>query len=362
MSNKVIYNNIFHMLLYAVDEMRRVDLKWLGKEDCQGLNDLYAYALCSAMSYVLDSGVLQEYSRFSNVTNKPRGRVNIVKSLHSHSYPNGMLSCSYFKLDTDNDLNRVIKLALNILLQQSNVRQHSYLDRGIREISARNIIRLKELVAYLNKVTDIQPNQITLRDIDTSTLDIEYKTAFYIATLVIEEYIMFESDGNQRLINTADESRLNLIFEKFVRNFYHNEYTDGVTTKPSYAVEDSTRRNDLDMLIEISEKALIIDTKWYEGKVGNNHVTNIRQVLDYAISYKEHTRLNKIKERSVSAAILYAQTTENVDYFESEPERRRIANSEEKCKIYTKTLNLNQSFNGITSDLLDLVNTCFAHP
>ena len=184
-SNSIIYKNIYYILMYVIDELREVKLRDLGDEEFKALNDLYAAIINTSMLYVLNSGVLREYNLHNEITTRPKGRLEVAKSIIENKYQKGLILCKRFKLDINNEVNRVIKLAIRILL--------SYKD----SIKDENLNKLKIILSFFNKVADVLPNEVDFRNIDTKDMSVEYKTAYFMSKLIISEYIMKEDGCNK---------------------------------------------------------------------------------------------------------------------------------------------------------------------
>ncbi len=345
-SSKILYKNIYYILMYAVEELRSNRLMEIDAEEFKALNDFYASIINTAMKYVLNSGVLQEYKKIESCSNKPRGKLDIAKSIQTGQYRNGKIYCRYFTLNIDNDINRVIKLAIRILL------------RYTKSIEKENVNNLKLVVSFLDRVSDILPNEIDFKSIDTTQMGIEHKTALYISKLIIEEFITKEDGNTSRLIEAEDEDRMFKVFQKFVLKYYTIKYESKyikVSPKELGAKETANtiyNKYITDTTIENKKKnrVLIIDTKWYKevlterNKLQSN---NQLQIEGYVNKYKEEFGDDDTR---VTGILLYAKPNIAVDIEEIEQQVRRIGRQKEDC-IRTKVIDLNQNFQEVTSKL-----------
>ena len=348
--DSIVYKNIYYMLMYAIDELRGVQLRKIDSEEFKPLNNLYASILNTSMLYVLNSGILQEYKKFHEYTNKPKGKINIASSIKSNNYQKGLIECSYFRLNIDNSLNRVIKLAIRILLKYNN------------GISKDNISNLKLSVSFLTKVSDVVPKEIDFDNIDTKNLGLEYKTAFYMSKLIIEEFMAKENGSNRRIIEMEDTERMHRIFEKFVRNYYIVNYSNRhikIGAK-QFSVRSTANtiynKSITDITIENkqTDKIIIIDTKWYKEVLNEKNKLdseNQRQIKEYVRDYKDEYGNDNTY---ITGILLYAKPNTDIDIVYTENgylplENRNTGN--EYARIYTKVIDLEQQFSEIEKKL-----------
>lgn len=345
----IVYRNIYYILMYAINEMRHIKLRDIDNEDFKALNDLYASIINTSMQFVLDSGVLQEYNRIGDTSASPRGKLDVASSIADGCYRQGKIKCNYFRLDVDTEVNRVIRLAMRILLV------------NCKDISKENISNLKIVDSYMSKVTMITPREVDFREIDTSLLSNEYKTAFYMSKLIIEEYITEDGESGRRIIETEDTDRMNKIFEKFVRNYYKYHYKRrGVNISAKEFDYEGTKNTHYgkyitDTTIENfnDNKILIIDTKWYKDILNKRRQAiseNQRQIDLYVMKYGclEWSLNNKPQ---ITGVLLYAKPKIEVDILALENETK-ISMLAGYCGIIkTRVIDLEKDFESIKSKL-----------
>ncbi len=354
MNNKqespIVYRNIYYILMYAIDEMRHIKLRDIDNEDFKALNDLYASIINTSMQFVLNSGVLQEYNRISDTSASPKGKLDVAKSIANGCYRQGKIQCDYFRLDIDNEVNRVIKLAINILLN------------NCEDISKDNISNLKIVDGYMSKVTMVAPREIDFREIDTSLLSNEYKTAFYMSKLIIEEYITEDGESHRRVLETEDTKRMNRIFEKFVRNYYKYHYRGRKVKIGAKEFNTEETRNTpfskyiTDITIENfnNDKVLIIDTKWYKeilndkDKINSDNLMQIRSyVFEYSDAYSNDGTI-------ISGVLLYAKPKVKIDIEGIEGISNRVGKRKQVGNVYIRVIDLEKDFKSI-KDKLDSI-------
>lgn len=343
-SNKIKWKNIYYMLTYAVDEIPHMKIGDVDMEKCKSLDDLFAALLCKALDFLKSNKYISSYNKVRKSTDKPHGNILIQQSYNSGDIAYGKLCCEYFELNINSRYNIILKSTIECLIEYG------------KGISNKHLISLNQTLEELNTVKSVELMDIDFDSIDYKDITEWYKPAILVSKLIAKELLSKDKEGKSKLFRLDENDRLRYIFEKFVRNFYNIEYKNGITSHPVYEVADS-RKNNLDMLVECDSSAIIIDTKWYESKnYKNNRVNNIREVLDYAISYKEHeTELGCTNRRLVYCILLYAKTGENSNIL-TRREVRSFGNDYGECEISEKTIDLNQEFTQIKTDLIRLID------
>ena len=342
--NRIQWKNIYYMLTYAIDELAYMKPDDSDIEKYKSLDDLLASLMCRSAELLYENNFLNDYNKIGRATDRPRGNILMQETYDTGAYAIGKIYCENFELNINSLANKVIKSAARCLMRQG------------KDLSIGSILGLRRLVDELNYVNSIEGTNLNIEDLEYVDLPDWYKPAVVVSKLILDELLGKDEDGISRLFRLNDNQRLKYIFEKFVRNFYRIEYRyKAKTTKPVYTLEGG-RQHRLDILLESENKAVIIDTKWYEGIAGSNRSGNISQVYDYIGSYKENESLRGMgKKRRTTGIVLYAMTEDNKSKL-NRIERRTMGKDLGSFHIYEKTINLNQEFDGIKKDLIKLVD------
>lgn len=342
--SKIKWNNIYYMLTYAIDELSKMEVGNTSLEECKSLDDLLSALMCKAMELLDMNNYLSEYNKAKEITDRPHGNILMRESYSSGAYPKGKLYCEYFELSINSTANKIIKVAVSSLLRYG---------KGIKK--ERRAV-LNNVIDDLSDVEDISITEADFDELDYEYLPEWYKPAIIVSKLIVKELLGNDRYGESRLFTLDDKDRLKYIFEKFVRNFYKQEYVRGITTEPKYKLHGG-RRHILDMLIEGRTKVLVIDTKWYQGRLGDNRSRNMSQVYDYIGSYKENEGLTEEKTKKVPyGVVLYAMNDIN-EYKLNRNEQRELLGNHGKCLICERTIDLSKEFDEIKWDLIRLADT-----
>lgn len=332
------WKNIYYFLCYAIDELQYFVPKNISYEDIQGTHDLLAELLCNAFEVVYSNGYLKEYRREEIVTDKPYGSINIVKSVQTGNLGQGKLVCEVDTLDTNNELNQIIKAAFTVLIDSNKVVNDKI-----------NPKLMTKLINYRRVLEDVDSISIT-REILHRDRDIPewYKPIITVAKFIIEEWLALDKAGKKRLLYLDDVNRLCRIWEKYVRAFYKKNLLSADVSNPSYT--KSGRTNNLDILALSDKAALIIDTKWYESS--DNERNNEREVLDYGVSFIDmDERVHKYNE--IHCIVMYAH---NELHEISHAETYTCNDRATPVHIDNIDVNVNQDKSKIEQDLLDIAN------
>jgi 5-methylcytosine-specific restriction endonuclease McrBC regulatory subunit McrC len=342
-NDKIRWENVFYMICYCVEELDNFDDSSSSSEDSQTSNeyDLLAQLLVRSFEKVYKSGLYRSYQRKEIATALPYGSINIEKSYQTGSYGSGKLHCTVDKLVVDNSFNRVIKYAMNILIN-NNVKLGYNLSNDL----------LKQLTNYKTSLSDVKSisiNAIELRKIEAdvkSISNIYYKTAVSASLMIIKEWLMLDKEGSKNTLTLSNEKRLHHIWEKFLRRYIRERLSledkkYSVKKETFNIAEDdspsgSSRNIDIVIRCKQTKKALVIDAKWYPGEKVTKHCEN--QAIAYYVIVKD-----KYADYKVSSLLIYAVTEK----------QSGLISRLNYSSIYG--INVNQDFSKIKSDIDDIL-------
>ena len=329
--SKLEWQNIFYMLCYCIDEIVHFKDAYIDYEELNGTNDLLAALLCNSFELLYRNGYIKEYNNEQIVTSKPRGRVNIPKSIEKGSIGSAKLVCNVSNMGIDNQLNRIIKASFSILIQSNKV-----IDNKINKNLMTKLYRYREM---LYNVSDIQ---ISLRELsDINDIPEWYKPIITVCKLIWNDWIAFDREGKHRLIELNDRDRLWIIWQKYLLEFCKREYSEYKVYRPSFPGVRHNWQTDL-VIEDINKKyALIADAKWYESSAMST--ANMSQVNTYESKY-----LHKYSDRTTDGIVVYASSDKTTIF---EPEMM------DNGKTVTEVLiNINQDKELLESDIKNIIN------
>jgi len=179
-----------------------------------------------------------------------------------------------------------------------------------------------------------------------------YKLIIDVCYLIFKGLLVNEQEGALKFATFIEDRQMSTLYEKFVLNFYRVELSKEVDAKSEQIGWDITSDEKLSLLPKMktdislygrkTNKLLIIDTKFYPKalQVNFDHESFISNNLYQICAYVNNSDFGG----EVSGMLLYP----TVDYMLDE--RTEISGK----KIYVKTLDLNQEFQIIKQQLIDI--------
>ena len=327
--SKLVWQNIYYMLCYCVDELVYFNDAYIDYEELNGTHDLLAALLCNSFELLYKNGYIKEYNKEQIITGKPRGRVSIPKSIEKGSIGSAKLVCNVSNIGIDSELNRIIKASFSILIESNKL-----VDDKINKNLMAKLYRYREM---LDNVSDIE---ISLRELYSITeLPEWYRPIFTVCKLIWNDWIAFDKEGNHRLLELSDNKRLCYIWQKYLFNLAKHKFSEYKVYRPSFSGIRHNWQTDL-VIEDINKKyALIADAKWYE--TSDMSTTNMSQVNTYESKY-----LHKYSDRTTDGIVVYASNSDTT-IFPPEPM--------DNGKTVTEVLiNINQDKDSMKKDILDI--------
>ena len=334
----ILIRNIYYMLTYAFQELRRNNYDDISKEDFEYIQDLFAEILYKGISYQLKQGLYREYIERHDTLSVLRGKLDLNETIKNRVKRRQVLSCEFDELSEDNTLNQILKTTAGILIREKTV-------------STKRKNQLKSLMPFFDGVSTIDPFNIHWNMLRYQRNNQTYKMLMNICYFILDGMLMTTEAGSYKMATFSDD-HMNRLFEKFVLEYYrvhHKElsaYPDHIQwniTDPEDAIIDFLPSMKTDITLHKGDRTLIIDTKYY-GKMMQEqfdkqtiHSGNLYQVFTYV------KNLDKDNTGLVSGMLLYARTQESIA-----PDLDAHFGPN---RIMVRTLDLNQEFAGIRRQL-----------
>lgn len=359
---KNIYiGNIWYMLAYAVDSIADLDLGDVDLEDVHGTNELLAVLLNTAYERLLNYDLDTDYHSEELLSDRPYGKLNLVKSYETGAISQGKIYCGVNTEDINSIYNQVIKAAFNILLEYDekaaiNNEKAIEHDTGKKydRISAKNLSKINSNLDTLQSVDDIElyPELIDM----IGGVPDRYSFIWVVIRVILYMKLAYDKTGKFCLLELNKTNKLANIFERFGLEFARKEYTGAVAYKPAYPVRNRkgeiTRRNVLDMLLLGKTGVAIGDFKFYDKTPVEIDEANVREVFDYANSFLEEDK-HASKYSNINCVLIYAYKYE-LDTPEFKLEETRDMKNDVECTIYKQFVDLSTSFDEIKQQLTNI--------
>ena len=340
--------NIYHMLAYAFQVLREQGYRDVATEEFANTAELCAAILARGISSQLKRGLGREYVSMTEPLSSLRGKIEVTESVKTRSVLRRQLVCSYDEFSVDTHMNRILKATCMLLLRA--------------DIAKARKKELKRLLVFFPDVNDIDLANVDWHmrfDRNNQT----YRMLMNVCWLVYKGLLQTQSDGSTRLMDFLDEQRMSRLYEKFILEYYRQEWPE-LNASASYIgwaldddADDMLPAMKSDIMLSRGGTVLIIDAKYYshttQQQFGKRtiHSNNLYQIFTY-VKNKEAELVKANVSHEVSGMLLYARTDEEI-----QPDGKYQMSGN---RISVKTLDLNQPFDEIASCLDDLATGHFS--
>lgn len=339
------------MLSYAFTTLRESVYDDIQKESFDNIHNLFAAILSKGVGLQLKQGLYKEY--INRIEDLPvvRGKIDMPGTIRNKLQDRMIVTCDYDELSENNLLNQILKSTVMLLLLQKDVQDQYKAE-------------LKKEMLFFSEVDEIELVHIRWSDIRFQRNNRTYQLLLAICQLLIEGSLLTTESGEYHLASFVDEQRMSRLYEKFILEYYAQEYGKRINGFSSRALQIPWQLDDgydallpvmqTDITLTHGSKILIIDAKYYQNTMQTNfdvetlHSGNMYQIFTYV---KNKEAELKGTGYQVSGMLLYAKTDEDLV-----PDNVYQMSGNQ---ISVKTLDLSQEFRGISSQLDKIVNEHF---
>lgn len=347
----IFIKNIYYMLSYAFTTLKESVYDDIKKESFENIHNLFAAILAKGVGLQLKQGLYREYiNRVENLA-VVRDKISMPGTVKNRLERKMIVTCDYDELSENNLLNQILKSTIFLLIRQKDVQEKYKAE-------------LKKEMLFFSKVDLIELQHVRWSDIRFQRNNRTYQLLLAICQLLVEGSLLTTEDGEYRLAGFMDEQRMSRLYEKFILEYYAQEFGQRVKGFSSRALQIPWQLDDgydallpvmqTDITLTYGNQTLIIDAKYYERTLQTNfdvqtlHSGNMYQIFTY-VKNKE-AELAAINHK-VSGMLLYAKTNEDLV-----PDNvYRMSGNQ----ISVKTLDLNQDFPKIAEQLNEIVKGNF---
>lgn len=343
----ILILNIYYMLSYAFQELRKNNYDDIDKEEFEQILDLFAEILFRGISAQLKQGLFREYKTLHDTLPVLKGRLDLGATIRNRIQRKGTLSCEYDELTENNIFNQILKGTILRLLHSPDL-QH------------KRKVQLRSIVPFFSDIADVDLNNIRWKTLQFQRNNQSYRMLMNLCYFIVDATLMTTERGVHRMPIFSDE-HMNKLFERFVLNYYRREYPEyrpnADEIKWNVAEEESCGLEYLpgmhsDITLHHDSSTLIIDTKYYGRMMQRSqyekrtfHSANLYQIFSYV------KNCDTMQSGQVSGLLLYAQVGE-----ESMPILdAKIGGN----RIMVRSLDLNQRFDNIRSQLNGVIQEVF---
>lgn len=280
--------NLYYVFAYACGMMPRGETVETGAVGSPDSLDLLARILADELRRIARRGLARDYASVEEDLARPRGRINVQRSVSRQTRARGRLACSYDELDIDRPFNQIVKATARVLASCPG-------------LTAERCDELRAVVAALRLVSDTRADRAAIRRIQIQGDLRRYRGVLAVCDLVLAG-LMPEQGGRGASFADIlkDEARMAAIFEEFLRNFYRLEQRtfrvgrevmrwDATGDAASAALLPVMRT---DMTLRSTDRVIVADAKYYAsafsgaGEQPKLHSGHLYQLF----AYMEHAR------------------------------------------------------------------------
>lgn len=338
----IFIKNIYYMLSYAFQELRRNNYENIAGEEFDGIHDLFAEIIARGISFQLKQGLHRRYVEHTEDLPTLRGKLNLTDSIKSMSSGKQKLVCDFDEYSENNIFNQILKSTLLLLIAHPKVK-------------AERKKSLRRLAPFFNSVSEIDLDSVRWNALRFDRNSKTYQMLLYLCFFIVDDILLTTDEGKYKMFTFSD-NRMCRLFEKFVLEYFrthHPEYKPTARQIEWNIIKDETSKGILpilqtDVFLTIGERTLIIDTKYYGKTMQSNfekktiHSANQNQIFTYVVNH-DQTHSGK-----TDGMLLYAKTQEEIQ-----------PNGQVKLHdgnmLYYRNLDLNQDFDGIKQQLEALI-------
>lgn len=344
---KIPIKNIYFLLCYAWNKLEERDIVDVKAGDHTSLLNLFARVLILGTNRLIKRGIDRDYQRYDDVIQGLRGKIDFQQSLKRHLFYHGKAHCQYDEMDHDVLHNRILKATMKKLISIEGI-EDAYRDELIY------------IVRRFHYITDIDLKAHHFPMVCLHRNNYFYDFLLKICRLIYDNLLIHEGAGESKFMDfLQDDNKMRYLFESFLRKFYEYEQADFSVSRENieWAVESSDPEAkkylpimQTDISLKAPDRKIIMDAKYYKDVLGGGqyggekiYSGHLYQLSAYLKNLEARGGVNLDCE-----GILVYPTVEkdvNITY------DKMLGH-----KVSVRTINLNQDWSDIHSNLLSFLN------
>ena len=338
----IFIKNIYYMLSYAFQELRKNNYAEIAGEEFDDIHDLFAEIIARGVSAQLKKGLHCRYIDTADSLTTLRGKLNIGETIKLKVSGQQRLSCEFDEYSEDNLFNQILKSTMVLLAAH-------------RKVNKSRKRALLNLIPFFSNVSDIYLQRVKWSQLRFDRNSKTYQMLLYLCWFVSDNMLLSTDSGDIKLHEFAEDKMCRL-YERFVLTYYlrHHPELRAAARQIEWNVLKEKSTMDIlptlqtDIMLTFKDRTLIIDTKYY-GKTFQTyhekksiHSNNQFQILTYVLNH------DKNHSGKTDGMLLYAKTQEEVC-----PDGKM--HWHDGNVIYYRTLDLSKNFEEIKSQLEKIV-------
>ena len=348
--------NLFYMLCYAWNVLAIKDEILVEYDDYCDAYNLLGRVFSHGIGKLIRSGFHRSYIQKEEELSTLRGKINVQESINRLSPQRKKLTCNYDEYSSNDIFNQILNYTIAALLKNSHV-----------DISIKR--DLKRQKVFFAGIDEKPPTKANRKKLVFNKNNVTYKLLISIAIMLYDNTTISEEDGKEVFKDFFREEQMHKVFEMFILNFYaaHLERPKYKVHAPKinwhleddknagiwgelFVVDDDLGDRRTDIVVENRELGLqlIFDAKYYKN-------TFVQAYMGDDDTRTRTSHLNQLRgylldsefEGGKIGALLYPMVNNDL----KTGKVQRIKGT----PILVKTINLNEDWREIESDMLDFV-------
>ena len=339
----IIIKNIFYMLSYAFQELRKNTYESISTEKFDNIYNLFAEIIAKGVSQQLKQGLYRSYIEKQDSILTLRGKLNLPGTIRHNVNQRQLLECEFDEYSPDNLFNQILKSTILLLLSN-------------KEVKSERKKLLRKILPYFSDIQETDLKTVKWRNLRFDRNSKTYQMLLYLSYFVVQELLLTTDEGKYKQQKFSDD-RMCRLFEKFVLEYYkkhHPEFKPAAKQiEWNLDKEKSPGENLLpllktDIFLTINDRTLIIDTKYYSKLMteyyGKKSIAahNQHQIFTYVVNQ------DRLHEGKTDGMLLYAKTQEQI-------QPNDMVTTFDGNRLIYKNLDLNQDFEGVKKQLESFV-------
>ncbi len=336
--------NIYYLLCYAWNKLDEKDRVAVSAEDFKELLDLLAKVLINSTRILLKRGIDRNYINITTEFPGIKGKFELSQTLKGHLLQKQKTICSFDEFSPNILTNRILITTLYRLIRTNG------LDKHLRN-------EVKNLIFRFSDIEPIELSNKVFSRIKLNRNNKFYEFILNVCRLIYENSLLSEKTGNWQFMDfTRDESKMNRLFEAFLRNFYSIEQKEFKVRRENIYWQFSADNNQTlqylplmqtDITLENNKRKIIIDAKFYKETLKRNYGSekinsaNLYQLFSYLINQ----RADDERSKTATGILLYPTIEKDYD----------LQFRYEDHDIFISTVNLNTQWRNIEKRLNAIV-------
>ena len=300
--------NVFYMLSYISNLRFDATIQGDFTKSDKTLFELYIDLFCNELKQLVQSGLYKDYINYDDVIYTVRGHIEMSETARLKSQGSNAVACNFDEFITDSSFNSIVKSVIELLLFRSG-----------KLVTLNQKKKLHLWGCYFGDISSLLLQAVDWSSIVYNRQNIRYRMILFLCQLIVE-CLLFSTDKDEFDLPFINQVLLYNIFEKFVYQYckayckstYNNVY---ISHEPMNWCSENLGplmpRMQPDILIYSDDKALIIDTKFYEQILVSRNSTSkktyrsshLYQIFTYIMHYSYNN-----PHLDTSGLLLYAGT------------------------------------------------------